>query len=343
MSRPATVADRLARAISVVDAPDVVLAVTRRGEHTLVTGGTTPEPATPREALHYELGSVTKTYTVLLLAALARAKVLALDEPLAAHLPGLRLVHPASRRITLRHLATHTAGLPRLPSDLLADALLHPAGNAYRRYDTARLLRRFALTRPRHTPGTRWRYSNFGVALLGPALAHAAGDDYLTLVTERVLRPLGLDGTRPTRGPGGTDAIGYGRDGRSAAPEADMGAFAAAGTVRATPRDMLRYLEAHLTPDRRPLCAALSDVQIPQLRRGPRHRDTHTLTWYHHPTPRGPLLFHGGATFGQQAFLGYHPASGTGLAAVATRRGHGCRRVPVADALLYGVCGDAGG
>ncbi|MFF3544112.1 serine hydrolase domain-containing protein [Streptomyces platensis] len=333
----AGLADRLADAVTLIDAPDVVVAVTRRGRRTVMTGGSAMAPPTPRHALRYELGSLSKTFTVLLLADLARSGVLSVDDPLAAHLPELPLPHPNSRRITLRHLATHTSGLPRIPADLIAGALVHPYANGYARYDTERLLHTFARTRPRHRPGTRWRYSNFGLALLGPAMSRAAGAGYPALLTERVLKPLELTDT--TLGPGttGTDAIGHRTNGVTPVRSADMGAFIAAGSVRATPGDLLSYLEAHLSPADTPLAGPLREVQVPQLRRGLRKRDTHTLTWYQHPAAHGPLLFHVGATFGQQAFLGYHPATQTGLVALATRRGRTCHMINTAYELLYAL------
>ncbi|QHC22491.1 serine hydrolase domain-containing protein [Streptomyces sp. GS7] len=336
-------ADRLADAVAEIDAPDVVLAVTRHGRRTVVSGGTALAPPTPRHALRYELGSLSKTFTVLLLAELAATGVLGLDDPLTAHLPRLPLPHPRSRRITLRHLATHTSGLPRIPADLLAGALLRPYDDGYARYDTERLLRTFARTRPRHRPGTRWHYSNFGLALLGPAMGGAAGADYATLLDTRILGPLGLTGTSLAPGATGTDAIGHRTNGSTPVRSAEMGAFAAAGAVRATPADLLTYLEVHLSPDGSPLPRALREVQIPLLRRGWRHRNTHTLTWYQHPARHGPLLFHVGATFGQQAFLGYHPATGTGLVALATRRGRSCLLVTTAYELLYALAREPAG
>ncbi|MFD8325729.1 serine hydrolase domain-containing protein [Streptomyces lydicus] len=332
--------DRLAEAVTRIDAPDIVLGVTRRGRRTVVTGGSALSPPTPRHALRYELGSLSKTFTVLLLADLARDGVLALDDPLVAHLPDLPLRHPDARRITLWHLATHTSGLPRIPTDLIAGALVHPYANGYAAYDTERLLQTFARTRPRHRPGTRWRYSNLGVALLGPALSRAAGVGYPALLSDRVLRPLGLTDTSLGPGTTGTDAIGHRTNGVTPVRSADMGAFVAAGSVRSTPGDLLGYLEAHLSPEDTPLAGPLRDVQVPLLRRGWRHRNTHTLTWYQHPAPRGPLLFHVGATFGQQAFLGYHPATHTGLVALATRRGRTCRMITTAYELLYTLAGE---
>ena len=343
--RPAALADRLTDrltdALAQIDAPDVVLAVTRHGRRTVVSGGTALAPPMPREALRYELGSLSKTYTVLLLASLARSGALSLDDAVTDHLPDLPPVSADLRRITLRQLATHTSGLPRIPRDLVSGALLHPYRNGYAGYDTGRLVRTFARTTLPHRPGTRWHYSNFGLALLGPAMSAAAGADYPTLLGDRVLRPLGLSGT--TLGPGttGTDAIGHRTNGRTPVAGADMAGFVAAGAVRAVPGDLLTYLEAHLFAEDTPLRQPLRDVQVPVLRRGWRHRHTHTLAWYQHPAAGGPMLFHVGATFGQQAFLGFHPASGTGLAATATRRGRTCHMVHTAYELLYALAGDS--
>ncbi|AJT68929.1 serine hydrolase domain-containing protein [Streptomyces chattanoogensis] len=335
--------DRLAEAVTLIDAPDIVLAVTHRKRRTVITGGSALAPPTPRHALRYELGSLSKTFAVLLLAELARSGVLSLDDRLADHLPGLRLPHAASRRITLLHLATHTSGLPRIPADLIAGALLHPYRNGYARYDTDRLLDTFARTRLRYRPGTRWRYSNFGLALLGPAMEGATGTDYAALLTERVLRPLALTGTTLGAGTTGTDAVGHRTNGRTPVPGSDMGGFRAAGAVHSPPDDLLTYLEAQLFPGNTPLAGALRDVQIPLLRRGWRHRHTHTLAWFQHPAPRGRLLFHVGATFGQQAFLGFHPVSGTGVVAVATRRGRTCHMIDTAYELLYELAGEPAG
>lgn len=316
----------LRAAVRAVDAPDVVLAYSRRGRRTVLTGGAAPPPGTPRELLRYELGSVAKTFTALLLAELTRAGTLSPAERVLARLP---LCGPPDRHrdaVTLLHLATHTAGLPRLPADFYPQALPRWRTNPYAGYSRERLLAAFARGSPRHPPGSRWHYSNYGVALLGQALAAATGTPYDQLLARRVLRPLGLGDTGLASAPG-RDATGRGRDGVTALPPFDAGGFAASAGIRATPGDLLTFLEAHLSPesgcppDAAPtLRPALLDVQEPLLRRGLGHRHTHTLTWFRHPTPYGPLYFHPGATMGQEVFVGFRPATGTALAALATRR-----------------------
>lgn len=95
-----------------------------------------------------------------------------------------------------------------------------------------------------------------------------------------------------------------------------------AGAVRATPHDLLTFLEAHLNPAAAPPAPApaLRAVRVPVLRRGLTHRHVHTVAWFRHPTDGGPMYFHSGATLGQRAFLGFRPDTGTALAAVCTRR-----------------------
>ncbi|MEV0209298.1 serine hydrolase domain-containing protein [Streptomyces sp. NPDC050788] len=310
---------RLKAAVDAVDAPDVVLAVSRHGRRTLYCGGTGPPPPTPRQDLRYELGSASKTLTGLLLAQLIRRGVLSGGEPAALCLdPSRRRIGPAP--VTLAHLLTHTSGLPALPPDFFLRALPVWHTAPYARYPAERVIDAFLRRRPAPRPGTRWRYSNFGVAVLGHAVAAATGTPWEELLTEQVLRPLALDDTAlHAHGPD-TDAQGHGKDGRTPVPPFDAGGFQAAGAVRATPHDLLTFLEAHLEPPDTRLAGALRAVRTPVLRRGLGHRHVHTTAWFRHPTDGGPLYFHGGATLGQQAFLGFRPDTGTALAALCTRR-----------------------
>ncbi|WP_098019668.1 serine hydrolase domain-containing protein [Streptomyces sp. b62] len=334
---PAT-ARVLAEAARAVDAPDLVLAVSRNGVRTVHTGGSADPGPVPRELMAYELGSASKPYAGLLLARLvAQGRVRYEDRAADLLAPGFP-VHPAVRRITLRHLLTHTSGLPGLPADFYPQAVPRWSTDPYGGYPADRVVRAFLRARPRHRPGTRWHYSNFAVSVLGHTLAAATGTPWEVLLHQQVLAPLGLDATRVRPGPDGTDAVGHRRDG-TPVPALDTGGFTAAGAVRATPLDLLTFLEAHTggaagSPTDSSLAAALTEVTRPVLRRGLRHAHTHTLTWFQHPTPYGPVLFHAGATLGQQAFLGIRPGTGLAVAATATRRVH---RADTFVATAYGL------
>ncbi|MET9551518.1 serine hydrolase domain-containing protein [Streptomyces sp. NPDC006645] len=321
---------RLDAAVRAVDAPDVVFAMSVRGHRTV--------RASPgAEGLRYEAGSASKPYTGLLLAQLARTGHVAYDDSAAACFG--TAPPPLVAPITLRHLITHTSGLPALPLDFYPQALSRWRTNPFAGYPAHRVVDAFLRARPRHRPGTRWSYSNFGVSTLGHALSAATRTSWETLLAERVLGPLGLSATTTLPATGTGDAVGHGADGVGEVPPLRIGGFAPAGAIRATPHDMLTFLEAHLWPERTPALAdALHAVRRPVLRRGLGKAHTHTLTWFQHPTDHGPAYFHCGATSGQQAFLGFCPGTGTAVAAVSTRR---FRRadafVPTAYEVLFGA------
>ncbi|MET7479951.1 serine hydrolase domain-containing protein [Streptomyces sp. NPDC005648] len=311
---------RLEAVVDAVDAPDVLLALSRHGRRLVRCGGTAPAPPLPREDLRYEIGSATKTFTALLLTRLIQDGVVTGAESAAALLDPER--PERTPPVTPAHLITHTSGLPALPADFYARALPAWHSNPYARYPASRVEAAFLRHRSRHRPGTRWRYSNFGVAVLGLALAAATDTPWEDLLRTRVLRPLGLHGTVPRAADPDTrlDAVGRRKDGHTPTPAFDAGGFQAAGALRATPYDLLTFLEAHLRPAGSRLEDALRAVRRPVLRRGIGHRHVHTVGWFRHPTAGGPMYFHSGATLGQQAFLGFRPDTGTALVALCTRR-----------------------
>ncbi|MGC0418924.1 serine hydrolase domain-containing protein [Embleya sp. AB8] len=290
------------------EAGALVVGTVRGGEHSVVCRG----PAVDADS-RFELGSVSKTFTALLLAdAVARGEV-RLDDPLRGYLPpGAR---PRwSAQVTLLQLATHTAGLPRLPRGSLRPALQAWYTNPYAGYPEERLFALLGRTRPRARPGTRVSYSNLGAGLLGHALARAARQPFPDLVVARLGVPLGL--TMTTCDPNGPQVTGY-LHGRPRPPW-DIPALPAAGAVRSTGTDLTRYLAAHLDPAEvgpDSLARALTEVRRPRLIT-PGDGDRICLIWNLRARPGHDLVFHGGSTRGFTAFVGFSPQAGVGLAAL---------------------------
>ncbi|MFF3004376.1 serine hydrolase domain-containing protein [Kitasatospora sp. NPDC057940] len=263
----------------------------------------------------FELGSVSKTFTALLLAQMAARGDLSLDDTVERHLPDCwRPVTVRSPEpIRLLHLATHTSGLPRLPPGLAARAVPTWFTNPYVAFGDEQLRAGVARTTVRCRPGSRYRYSNYGVALLGRALAETGGSPYGELLAERVLRPLGLGATTCTADPPGR-AVGY-RRGQELPPWHIPG-LPGAGALRASGADLLRYLRAHLDGGHGELASALSEVQRPRLRL-PRSTDQLCLVWNHRRPGGRDLYFHAGATRGFTAFVGFSPQTSAAVAALA--------------------------
>lgn len=152
---------------------------------------TIAHPNPLRDDALFEIGSITKTFTALLLADAVLAKTLALTDAVEDALPGIPLRDSQGQPIRWIDLATHRSGMPRLPDNMAPRAATDP----YDDYDDARLLtylRGFKATRPRDT---QWLYSNLGFGLIGYALARVAKQSYPALLTQRVLQPLGLSRT----------------------------------------------------------------------------------------------------------------------------------------------------
>ncbi|MCC3770815.1 serine hydrolase [Streptomyces sp. UNOC14_S4] len=300
----------LAPLLGAADGAQAVAVAAVRGEERAVLCRGPAEPDT-----RFEVGSLTKTFTALLLAELVAQGEVRYDDPVERYLPCAVPGPP----ITLLHLATHTAGLPRLPPGLL-DRSARAAwfSNPYGAFSAADLLAALPRTRLHHRPGTRVRYSNYGVGLLGHVLARAAGGpdgDFGQLLGERVLTPLGLADTDcdPYR----PQAVGHWR-GRPRPPWLVPG-LPAAGALRSSARDLLRCLAALLAPERAgppSLRLALADVQRPRLAL-PRTGNQICLVWNRRPRAGRALLHHSGGTRGFTAFAGFLPQAGIALAALA--------------------------
>ncbi|WP_157845499.1 serine hydrolase domain-containing protein [Kitasatospora phosalacinea] len=294
---PDTDLDRLLRPLFAAAAPEggIAVAVVRGTERTVACRGYADRAGERpvRADTRFELGSVTKTFTALLLADMVARGEVDYDDPIDRYLPAEVLPgYPHERPITLLHLATHTSGLPRLPVDLTPAAVPRWFTSPSATFSAAHLLRALPRTPVRGTPGTRVRYSSLGAGLLGLVLERAAGQRYQELLTGRVCEPLGLIDTSCATGR--DETTGY-RRGRWI-PSFKIPALPGAAALRSTADDMLRYLQAHLAVDAVPipertgaaasLRTALREVCLPRVaRRGSGQRIG--LSWHHPARPPG--------------------------------------------------------
>ena len=274
------------------------------GQATLGFGRTHAEGPAPDHRTGFQIGSVTKVFTALLLADAVHRGEVELDQPLASILPAVAS-HPRGRPITLVDLATHTSGLPRLPSGLQRQALRNRE-DPYAAFSTDDLLA--ALQRPpARPPGGRSRYSNYGAGVLGHALAEIGGASFEELVASRIAGPFALQAT----GVAAADlsppaAVGHTRRGRPT-PDWSLPALAGAGALRSTVDDLLAFLAAHLDPGSGPLAAPVELVLPPRAPAG-RHLEV-ALGWHVLDRKgRPPLWWHNGGTGGFFSFVAFDPA-----------------------------------
>jgi serine-type D-Ala-D-Ala carboxypeptidase/endopeptidase len=287
--------------------PGLVYAVvTPAGQATGHLSRSGSQPLGPHVLL--EIGSVTKVFTALLLADMAERHEVQLDDPIARHLPpAVAQACPAADRITLRQLATHTSGLPRLPRNLVPLMLRHPA-DPYAGYSTEHLYR--ALRKASNPAPAAYLYSNYGFGLLGHLLSHTAGRPYAELLAQRITGPLGLTETMIGVPDGYTAATGHRRGRPTARWRQD--ALAGAGALNSTAADLARFLSASLHPEATGVRPAIEAIQHPAEGR-------QTGLGWHIRSPAGrPVLWHNGATGGFSAMLALDRDAGCAIGAVAT-------------------------
>jgi CubicO group peptidase (beta-lactamase class C family) len=178
----------------------------------------------------FRIGSVTKTFTAVLVMQCRDDGLLDLDDPIGRHLDV-----PAHGELTVRRLLSHTAGLQREPHGDVWDTLHTPGVDGL----IADLVRAERVL----PTGRRFHYSNLGVALLGHAVGRLRGGTWAEALADRILNPLGLAATGVAPGP--TAATGFLVDAHSdyARPEqpTDVGAVAPAGQLWSTASDMARW------------------------------------------------------------------------------------------------------
>ena len=170
------------------EGPGASVLVIRDGEHVVrrAYGLANVEERTPvTPATNYRLASVTKQFTSAAILLLAEDGQLELDDPVRRWLPSLP---KATERVTTRHLLTHTSGIIDY-EDVIPDGTTTQLRDA----DVLRLLESQDSTY--FVPGSSYRYSNSGYALLALIVERASGRDFARFLRERIFVPLGMRNT----------------------------------------------------------------------------------------------------------------------------------------------------
>ena len=281
----------------------------------------------------YRIGSITKTFTSLAVAKLRDEGKLSLDDPAARFVPELGAIRYPTRDsapFTLRHILTHTSGLPPV------------AGFSFTQSDhdvtRAELLSGIDRITLATAPGTAEVYSNFGMALLGLVIERVTGVAYRDYVSREIFAPLGMSASYWAEAdvPRGRLATAYvpGPSGSQKVPHWRLGASEAAGGIYTSLRDLARYAAFQLAaypprsepesgPVRRSTVREAHAVQhhsgLTVTVRGPEADVSATasglgLAWWSDETCElEQLVWHPGETEGYTAAIHLLPQRGVGL------------------------------
>jgi CubicO group peptidase (beta-lactamase class C family) len=289
----------------------IVAAIDAHGRNTVSYGTVARDRSdAPDGNTVFEIGSITKVFTSLLLADMAERGEVRLDEPVADLLPKtVKVPSHNGRQITLLDLSTQSSGLPRLPTNA------HPADfmNPYADYTPAKLyefLSGYKLTRD---PGEKYEYSNLGAGLLGHALALKAGMSYEELLRKRIFDPLGMHDTSITLTADQKKRLAPGYNAAlNPAANWDFDALAGCGALRSTANDMLTFLSANLELTDTPLKAAMRRMRSIRKPTGMPDLDI-AMAWHIFTKFGGEIVWHNGGTFGYRSFIGFDPAAKKGV------------------------------
>jgi serine-type D-Ala-D-Ala carboxypeptidase/endopeptidase len=258
----------------------------------------------------FEIGSMTKVFTSLVLMDMARRGEVAVTDPVSRYLPAaVKMPERNGRKITLADLSTHSSGLPRMPANFSP----RDPTNPYVDYTVQQLYAFLSGYKLERDIGSEYEYSNLGAGLLGHVLSLRAGMSYEALVRARIGDLLGMPDTRMTLTPEMQARLAVGHNtGLTPVPNWDIPTLAGAGAFRSTASDMLTFLAATLGLVDTPLAPAMAAaVSIRQAGENP---DTKMAYGWEVSTKYGdPIFWKGGATGGYRSYMGYDPKARVGV------------------------------
>jgi D-alanyl-D-alanine-carboxypeptidase/D-alanyl-D-alanine-endopeptidase len=251
----------------------------------------------------FEIGSITKVFTALLLADMVTHGEVNLSDPVARYLPAeVKVPSRGGKQITLLDLATYTSGLPRNPDN----AVPKDADNPRADYTVEQLYAFLSGHTLRHDPGTRYEYANLGFGLLGHALALRAGKSYEELILSRVCKPLGLESTGISLSASMRERLAQGHNSiLKPTKNWDLPTLAGAGALRSTANDLFAFLDAvtFARPDT-PLRSAIE--MLLKTRREAYERNVKVaLGWFISLGEGNEIVWKEGGTGGYSSFIGF--------------------------------------
>jgi serine-type D-Ala-D-Ala carboxypeptidase/endopeptidase len=262
----------------------------------------------------FEIGSITKVFTALLLADMVQRGEVKLDDPIAKYLPATaKIPQRDDKQITLVDLATHTSGLPRMPANF------HPKdpANPYIDYTDEQLFTFLSSYELPRDIGIKFVYSNLGFGLLGQGLARRNGSDYETLVEARICEPLGMKSTRITLTPEMEQRFAAGHTSDLVTVSRwDIPSLAGAGALRSSANDMLKFLAAAMGYSHTSLAPAFKAMLSVKRPTGQAFIDT-AMGWAIDTRGGGEIIWKNGGTGGYRTFIGYAPRIGVGIVALS--------------------------
>jgi D-alanyl-D-alanine-carboxypeptidase/D-alanyl-D-alanine-endopeptidase len=267
----------------------------------------------------FEIGSITKVFTAILLADMVAKGEVSLDDPVSKYLPEDEVTIPTrgDREIMLLDIATHRSSIPRMPDNFA------PAddANPYADYTVEQMFEFLSNLELTRDIGSEAEYSNLAMGLLGHVLARVNGTTYEDLVRERILDPLEMNSSGITLSEDMQQWLALGHDTEgNVVSNWDIPTLAGAGALRSDMNDMLVFIAANTGPALTPLEEVMRDSH--EARNNYGGPNEIGLNWIITNQGKDKVVWHSGGTGGYRTFAGFDPDRGVG-AVVLTNSSHG--------------------
>lgn len=276
----------------------------------------------------FEIGSISKVFTTLLLAQMEEEGDLELSDHAQAFLPAGVTMPKAKasdaqagetppKHVTLEHLATHTSGLPRVPNNFKPS----DPSNPYADYTFQQMYDFLSNSELEQEIGGQPVYSNLGMGLLGHALERESGKNYDTLLVTRICRPLGMRSTNTKPRRLDQARVAGAHQGVTPVSGWDIPTLAGAGDINSTINDMLVFTAANLGQIDTPMANAMRRCHAPRV------KGKIGLGWQLSGTPDTQIIWHNGGTGGFASFMGFRPDTGEGVVVLSNGSYRGVDRI----------------
>jgi D-alanyl-D-alanine-carboxypeptidase/D-alanyl-D-alanine-endopeptidase len=293
----------------------IIVGIVDSSGRRIVSEGTISDknPMLPDASTIYEIGSITKVFTSLLLADMSLKHELDLDDPVSKFLPNtINAPTRNGKEISLRNLSTHRSALPRNAWNIDPKNLDNPFAD----YTTKQLFEFIPNATLIRDIDSKWQYSNIAYSLLGHILATVGHKNFESLIDERICKPLNMNNTFLALPPKRelTVAPGHNECGK---PTSDWDfPLAGGGGLRSNVNDMLTFAAANLGFVKTDILPAMELSHIKQAKKDGNDGYV-SLGWTLWSEDGKNILFKDGGTGGYRSFLGIDKKNKFGVVILA--------------------------
>ncbi len=260
----------------------------------------------------FEIGSITKVFTALLVQTLVDDDLLHWDDTISECLPDIEFANETVANVTLRELATHRSGLPRLPNNFAETEVPGNAMDPYATYGEQDLIAFFETFDPPALENEH-AYSNLGFALLGYVVAKTLDTSYAEAMNQRVFQPLEMNNSTAIDSVKDDAELAAGYSNTANMGTWNFNVHAGAGVIRSTARDMYKFIRANFLESDDAIHRALRAIRELQ------YESNQALGWIAETSNRDTTVFwHNGQTGGYASFLAIDPEAKSGWVILTT-------------------------